>query len=60
MIAALRFLSKQEDSNVKYIIFTTSIITGDRLIRSLDHNLPKNPEDKLEELKTPDPIHLED
>ena len=59
-IAALRFLSKQEDSNVKYIIFTTSIITGDRLIRSLDHNLPKNPEDKLEELKTPDPIHLED
>jgi len=34
-IAALRFLSHQDDSNVEYLIATTSIITGSTLIQSL-------------------------
>lgn len=34
-IAALRFLSQQEDSNIEYIIATTSVITGNRFVESL-------------------------
>jgi len=34
-IAALRFLSQQEESNVEYIIATTSVITGNTFVKSL-------------------------
>lgn len=34
-IAALRFLSQQEESNIEYIVATTSIITGSTLLQSL-------------------------
>jgi len=38
-IAALRFLSQQEESNVDYIVATTSIITGNTFIESLSTKL---------------------
>jgi len=38
-IAALRFLSQQEDSNVEYLVATTSIITGNTFIESLSTKL---------------------
>eukprot|EP00088_Acartia_fossae_P005844 TRINITY_DN12644_c0_g1_i2.p1 TRINITY_DN12644_c0_g1~~TRINITY_DN12644_c0_g1_i2.p1 ORF type:complete len:625 (+),score=133.75 TRINITY_DN12644_c0_g1_i2:46-1875(+) len=38
-IAALRFLSQQEDKNVEYLIGTTSIITGSNLLQSLQTDL---------------------
>ena len=38
-IAALRFLSQQEESNVEYLIGTTSIITGNTFIESLSTKL---------------------
>lgn len=34
-ISALRFLSEQEDSNVDYLVATTSIINGDKFIKGL-------------------------
>ena len=34
-VAALRFLSQRDDSNVEYIIATTSVITGDTFVESL-------------------------
>jgi len=38
-IAALRFLSQQEESNVEYLVATTSIITGNTFIESLSTKL---------------------
>jgi len=38
-IAALRFLSQQEESNVDYLVATTSIITGNTFIESLSTKL---------------------
>jgi hypothetical protein len=38
-VAALRFLSQQEDSSVEYLVATTSIITGNTFIESLSTNL---------------------
>jgi len=38
-IAALRFLSQQEDSTTEYLIGTTSVITGNTFIESLSTNL---------------------
>jgi len=38
-IAALRFLSQQEDSSIEYLIGTTSVITGDTFIQSLSTTL---------------------
>jgi len=35
-VAALRFLSNQEDSNVEYLIVTTNITTGTQFIQSLE------------------------
>ena len=34
-VAALRFLSQQEESNVEYIVATTNIITGTSFLESL-------------------------
>ena len=34
-VASLRFLSSQEDSNIDYIIATTSVITGNSFLESL-------------------------
>ncbi len=34
-ISALRFLSEQEDSNVDYLVATTSIINGDKFVKEL-------------------------
>merc|ERR1719356_2394782 len=34
-VAALRFLSQQEENNVEYLVATTSIITGESFLESL-------------------------
>jgi hypothetical protein len=34
-ISALRFLSQQEDATTEYLVATTAVITGDKLIESL-------------------------
>ncbi|GLH14586.1 Vacuolar protein sorting-associated protein 33a [Gryllus bimaculatus] len=34
-VAALRFLSQQEDSNVEFLVATTKMINGDSFLRSL-------------------------
>jgi len=38
-VAALRFLSQQEESNVEYLVSTTSVITGNTFIESLSTRL---------------------
>eukprot|EP00088_Acartia_fossae_P065158 TRINITY_DN80294_c0_g1_i1.p1 TRINITY_DN80294_c0_g1~~TRINITY_DN80294_c0_g1_i1.p1 ORF type:complete len:190 (+),score=26.66 TRINITY_DN80294_c0_g1_i1:41-610(+) len=38
-VAALRFLSNQEESNVEYVVATTSILTGTSFIQSLQTKL---------------------
>ena len=38
-VAALRFLSQQEESNVEYLVSTTSVITGNTFIESLSTKL---------------------
>jgi len=38
-VAALRFLSQQEESSVEYLVATTSIITGNTFIESLSTKL---------------------
>lgn len=38
-VAALRFLSQQEESNVEYLVATTSVITGNTFIESLSTKL---------------------
>jgi hypothetical protein len=38
-IAALRFLSQQEDATTEYLVATTAIINGDKLIESMMTNL---------------------
>jgi len=42
IISALRFLSQQEDAPTEYLVATTAIITGDRLIESLMTNVEKS------------------
>ena len=34
-ISSLRFLSQQEDATTEYLVATTAVITGDKLIESL-------------------------
>ena len=38
-VAALRFLSQQDESNVEYLVSTTSVITGNTFIESLSTKL---------------------
>ena len=38
-VAALRFLSQQEDATTEYLVATTGVITGETFIHSLSSTL---------------------